>query len=385
MAYTRKLPSGKWQATVRGPDRRRHTFTDPLKSTVRRWAADQEALLARREFRDPRLGEIKAGEWHLRVTRARGIEEITKDKNASLWRTHCEPEWAAWPMAAVTRLEAQSWVDRLRSTRRARHQGRAVIDAGEDVPMLSAATIADIVHLMSSLYRLAMREHPPLVSVNPFADLELPRIEPRPVEFYEPEEAAALYDAAAGQWRTLIELGMQAGLRPGELYGLHGHRVDWLRSRIEVVDVMTRRGMRQWPKSKRSHRVVPVPARLLEDMSVLMTGRARDALVFTAPGGGPVTDAHFRNRVWYPAVKAADIRRFPPRIMRHTAASWLVQDGVPLYDVQALLGHEDYATTQRYAHLAPDAHNKVLESWNRRESARLDAPVTHEPKEGRSS
>jgi integrase len=351
MAYMRRLASGKWQATVRGPDGRRHTFTDPLKSTVKRWAADQEALLARREFRDPRLGEIKAGEWYARVTRARGIEEITKDKNASLWRTHCEPEWARWPMAAVTRLEAQAWTDRLRSTRRARHLGRPVTDAGEDVPTLSAATIADIVHLMSSLYRLAMREHPPLVTVNPFADLELPRIEPRPVEFYEPEEATALYEATGGQWRTLIELGMQIGLRPGELYGLHGHRVDWLRARIEVVDVMTRRGLRQWPKSKRSHRVVPVPAHLLEDMSVLMTGRARDALVFTAPGGGPVTDAHFRNRVWYPAIARAGVRRFPPRIMRHTAASWL-----------ALLGHEDYATTQRYAHLA---RTRTARCWSR--------------------
>ena len=36
------------------------------------------------------------------------------------------------------------------------------------------------------------------------------------------------------------------------------------------------------------------------------------------------------------------------------------------YDVQALLGHEDYATAQRYAHLAPDAHDKVIESWGRR-------------------
>jgi site-specific recombinase XerD len=81
-------------------------------------------------------------------------------------------------------------------------------------------------------------------------------------------------------------------------------------------------------------------------MSVLMAGRPRDALVFTAPQGGPVTDGHFRNRVWYPAVEAADIRRFAPRIMPHTAASWLVQDGVPLYDVQMLLGHEDYGTTQ---------------------------------------
>jgi integrase len=276
--------------------------------------------LARGDFRDPRLGDIKAGEWHARVTRARGIEEITKVKNASLWQTHCEPEWAAWPMAAVTRLEAQSWVDRLRATRRARHQGKPVND-DDDAPLLSAATIADIVHLMSSLYRLAIREHPPLVTVNPFADLELPRIEPRPVEFYEHDEAAALYEATAGQWRTLIELGMHVGLRPGEMYGLHGHRVDWLRGKVEVVDVMTRRGLRQWPKSKRSHRVVPVPAHLLEDMSVLMGGRTRDSLVFTAPEGGPVTDAHFRNRVWYPAIGRVGIRRFPPRIMRHTAAS----------------------------------------------------------------
>jgi integrase len=112
---------------------------------------------------------------------------------------------------------------------------------------------------------------------------------------------------------------------------------------------MTRQGLRQWPKSKKSHRTVPVPPHTIEGMSVLMAGRPRDALVFTAPEGGPVTDEHFRDRVWYPAVRAAGIRRFAPRIMRHTAASWLVQDGVPLYDVQALLGHEDYATTQRYA------------------------------------
>ena len=56
--------------------------------------------------------------------------------------------------------------------------------------------------------------------------------------------------------------------------------------------------------------------------------------------------------------------------MRHTAASWLVQDGVPLYDVQALVGHEDYATTQRYARLRPGAHGRVLESWARRHDPR---------------
>lgn len=60
--------------------------------------------------------------------------------------------------------------------------------------------------------------------------------------------------------------------------------------------------------------------------------------------------------------------------MRHTASSWQVQDGLPLYDAQALPGHESFATTQRYAHLAPDAHGKVIESWSQRAAG---APVAH--------
>ena len=51
----------------------------------------------------------------------------------------------------------------------------------------------------------------------------------RAVEFLEHEEAEALYlaaEAIGAHWRTLIELGTEVGLRPGEIYGLHGHRVD---------------------------------------------------------------------------------------------------------------------------------------------------------------
>jgi len=285
-------------------------------------------------------------------------------------------------MAAITRMEAQEWVNRLQGTRRARHKGKAVTSADEDVPLLGAETVCSAVHLMSQLYDMAMKETPPIVMVNPFAGLGLPVIRPHEIDFLERDEADALYVAAGefgARWRTLIELGTEVGLRPGELCGLHGHRVDWLRGKIQVIDVMTRTGLRQWPKSRKSHRIVPAPPHIMEGMSALMAGRPRDALVFTAPEGGPVDDGNFRDRVWYLAVEAAGIRRFPPRIMRHTAASWLVIDGVPLYDVQALLGHESYRTTERYAHLAPDAHDKVVQSWARRH----DAPLTHERKQGR--
>ena len=199
-------------------------------------------------------------------------------------------------MSAITRMEAQEWVNRLQLTRRARHKGQAVSGDDEDVPAIGAETIGAAVHLMSQLYSMAMKETPPIVMVNPFAGLELPAIRPHEVDFLEHDEADALFTAAweiGPRWRTLIELGTEVGLRPGELYGLHGHRVDWLRGKIQVVDVMTRTGLRQWPKSKKSHRIVPVPPYIVEAMSALMTGRPRDALVFTAPEGGPVDDGQF--------------------------------------------------------------------------------------------
>lgn len=443
--YLRKLPSGKWQATVRKPDGKKVTRTDRLKSVVKDWALKQEAKFRSGDRRDPRAGEVKLGDWRKRVRNASGLERPTLAKHDSLWRTHCEEEWAAWPMNAVTRTEAQGWVNRLKGTTRARHKGRVVIET-EGVPLLKASTIHEVVFVMGNLYVAAMTEDPPLVVTNPFAKLDLPKIEPRTVEFYERDEADLLYatvmELSGLKWRTLIELGMDVGLRPGEAYGLHANQIDWIRGLITITHVMTRYGLREYPKSKKSHRTVPVPPHTLKAMRELMGQRTAwgvcacpkvlpdgsrvpgggpcPGLIFPAAQGGPIDDGNFRDRIWNVAVEAArpcgqlspgraqdtlwtvgecgpkicddpshKLRRFPPKIMRHTAASWLVQDGVPLYDVQHLLGHESFATTQRYAHLAPEAHSKVIESWKRRASAPRSsedgARAAHDMQEARLS
>ncbi|MBB5130506.1 integrase [Thermocatellispora tengchongensis] len=421
------MPSGKYQATVRMPNGKRRTKTSRLKSVVKKWATEQEAKFEAGSRIDPRAGEITISKWREKVRAVSGLEASTLAKTDSLWETHCAQAWGAWPLNAVTRTDAKAWVQQLRQTRRARHQGRAVRASDKDVPTLSAATVHAAVHVMSALYAAAMDEDPPVVGANPFARLDLPPLDLGVVEFYEREEAEALYSALERlyglQWRTLVELGMQVGLRPGETYGLHVGRVDRHRRLVHVTHVMTRAGLREYPKSKKSRRSVPIPPALLDAIEELTAGRTVGActcprvlptgerqpgrgpcpgLMFPAEKGGPIDDGNFRDRFWYPAVDAArtcgkppaeghdfpagecagvcadpahQIRRFPPKIMRHTAASWLVMDGVPLYDVQHLLGHESFATTQRYAHLAPDAHGKILESWSRRETREASSQV----------
>jgi hypothetical protein len=46
--------------------------------------------------------------------------------------------------------------------------------------------------------------------------------------------------------------------------------------------------------------------------------------------------------------------------LRHTFASRLVQNGVPLYDVMVAMGHKSLEMVQMYAHLAPDYQDRVV-------------------------
>lgn len=59
------------------------------------------------------------------------------------------------------------------------------------------------------------------------------------------------------------------------------------------------------------------------------------------------------------ACHRAGVENFRIHDLRHTFASMAVRGGASLFDVQKLLGHQDIAMTQRYAHLSDDGLKKA--------------------------
>jgi integrase len=178
----------------------------------------------------------------------------------------------------------------------------------------------------------------------------------------------------AATWQPFVALGCFSGLRPGELAGLDVGHLDFERSLVRVQQVMTRHGLRDYPKSDASVRSVPFPPEVGGLLWRLVGDRGAGA-VFTSPEGERVNEFNFRQRVWRPALAAAGVEQCRVYVMRHTCASWLIQAGVPDYEVARMLGHSSTRIVGTYAHLAPDRHDRVRAAWA------ADAHMTHADKE----
>lgn len=153
-------------------------------------------------------------------------------------------------------------------------------------------------------------------------------------------------DSKSPHLADFIRLATNTGCRKNEMLKLSWDRVDLRESRLFLEPEHTKSG---------KHRAVP----LNEEARRAMLGRARFRAEF-CPGSLWVFSHKNGERVKYMqngfqgACKRAGIDNFRVHDLRHTCASWMVQQGVPLIEVRDVLGHSSIEMTERYAHLAPD-------------------------------
>src|SRR5262249_47906448 len=137
------------------------------------------------------------------------------------------------------------------------------------------------------------------------------------------------------------------GLRWGELAGLRVERVDFLRRRIDVAEILVEvNGTLTFgpPKTAKSRARVGFPPFLAdvlaEHVRQFPDADATRRLMFTSDEGLPMRRSNFRRRVWQPALRAAELDEATHfHALRHACASWLIDAGANPLEVAERLRH----------------------------------------------
>ena len=103
------------------------------------------------------------------------------------------------------------------------------------------------------------------------------------------------------------------------------------------------------PKTHRGRRVIPLPPTLVESLRALRKQSLTTGLVWTRDGGRPI-DPREDQRAWDDMLKAVGVRDVPLHSARHTTATLLMEQGVDVTIIQAIMGHTEVTTTQGYQH-----------------------------------
>lgn len=173
-------------------------------------------------------------------------------------------------------------------------------------------------------------------------------LEPSDFDFLDFHDAEALIAAADSEWRAMIAVGIKCGLRQGELLELRWPDVDLKNGKLWVRRSFVR-GRVKLPKNRRP-REIPLGDDVRAELQ--RHRHLRSPLVFCDADGNRLTNGECK---WplYRACAKAEIRRIGWHVLRHTFGSLLASQGVPLRQIQMLMGHQSIKTTERYAHLSP--------------------------------
>jgi integrase len=182
--------------------------------------------------------------------------------------------------------------------------------------------------------------------------------------FYSPAQVRQLLVELTQPCRTVVLLAVLTGMRIGEILGLRWKRVDLLRGTIEVAETFSD-GQFGSPKTRSSHRVIPMSAALRRVVETHRSGAVRtagDDLVLCTRKGTPLSPKNLYNRVLAPACDRIKQPRVSWHSFRHTHATVLAEVGESLKTAQALLGHSDLETTlNTYMHVIPDSQRRAVD------------------------
>lgn len=241
-----------------------------------------------------------------------------------LLRNHVTPVWGKLLMSEVTKADVITLFAQHRKTHKPGSCNRLLI-------------------LVRFMYNLALRWETPGLKSNPTAGFPLMKEDNKHERYLSREETEVLYEqlkqSPNPMLRYAVPLLILTGARKQEALTAKWSDFDFQR--------------RQWriPITKLGRpRHVP----LSDGAIALLNSVPRHGCDWVFPN--PKTLMPYDNifTAWDTARTKAGLSEVRIHDLRHSFASFLVNSGRSLYEVQHLLGHTQIKTTQRYSHLSQD-------------------------------
>lgn len=208
-------------------------------------------------------------------------------------------------------------------------------------------------------YAVDMRQIP----INPANTVKRPRYNTE-IQVLEADQLDHLLEVAKdfGLY-PIVYLAAYSGMRLGELLGLEWSAID-VTSKILHVRQQYQRNKKgaviESPKSKKSNRRIILPESVL---AALLAQKGESKYVFPGRWDTRPRDPSSVSRDFREIAKAAGFPDLTMHGLRHTHATLLLANGVPLTQVQERLGHEDASTTLIYTHSLESEKQAVVDTF----------------------
>jgi len=196
---------------------------------------------------------------------------------------------------------------------------------------------------------------------NPFKAVKLFRLPEGQPSYLKRDELARLLKTIDQAWlKEIVLFAVNTGVRIGELVNIEWSDIDF---RDRIIHI---RHKKDFTTKSLRERAIPMNGEVFS----LLNNLERDGTYIFPNSCGKKRDQVFVSRTFKKYLRKAELdNRLTFHSLRHTFASYLVQNGVSLYIVSKLLGHADVKTTMIYSHLSPQTFHEVMNQFSTKEPA----------------
>lgn len=219
---------------------------------------------------------------------------------------------------------------------------------------LACSTIKGIFRLLNAALHCAQEKG--VISLNPCRRIRIQPGEIAEQRVLSRSEQEKLRKAAMIQEDLPTLLSLYTGMRLGEVCALKWSDIDWEKKTITVRRTVQRTAalesgagkrtmlMIGTPKSKRSHRILPVPDFLLAMLQkASLAAVSTEAYVFGKTGHA--AEPRTIQRRFQRQMRELGLTRVHFHTLRHSFATRLMELGVDIQTISTLLGHQSAKTT----------------------------------------